>query len=166
QSHGIVVIGLLQFDRVHSCDGRAEVSSMVVAQANKGQIWQPAFCVVSVEFPLPFREAVIVREGLVEPAEINIRVGSQNRAGRDRYLGGGRERIWKLRSGIRSVRLWQVVERFVNKEPIVADGQSGPERSIPKESGTLLPLGAVRRSGIRRARQHIRIVGSKWIGRE
>ena len=58
QANGVVVVGHVALWRVHLIDCRAEVSGVVVHEANQGQIRQPAVGVVGIEVPLPLLEAV------------------------------------------------------------------------------------------------------------
>src|SRR5579864_7660313 len=95
QSNRVVVVGHLQLRRVHTQNGFAKVSRVVVHESDQRQIWKSSFSKLDVEFPLPLLAAVKIRKSIVEAAKINIGELCQRGIRWIRHLGMSCRRIEK-----------------------------------------------------------------------
>ena len=133
-------------------------------EADEAQLRQSAAGIVRGEVALPFGEAVVIRETIVESTEVKIGIRSQRGVGGIRDLRTARERIFEKRNLQCRVRPRQrLIAGEVDEEAIVADGKSAPQRGIPKVAGILLVAWAVGSRGVGRSGQQIGILRIQGI---
>ena len=131
---GIVVVGHFRLDGVHPVDRGVEITKMVMAQSQQGERGHRSLELLIGIFPLPFENAPIVGQTLIEPAKIGVAAtGEKTIAG---SVNAGM-RLPRLARGNHVSRLARIVDRGIG-EAIVANTKTFPDRRIPQEALTVV----------------------------
>src|SRR5260370_16582481 len=126
----VIIVRSVELWRVHSIDGCAEASGVIVHYANEFQVRQIAILLELVEFPLPFVDAIEIRKRIIEAAKEHVGYRPQNafRRGRHRRI---RCKGIAYRVGNAADVHWDSIRSQVNEETIVPHMQACTHHRIP-----------------------------------
>lgn len=169
QADGVVVIGDVAIGSIHAVDRGCEVTGVVVHEADQGQTGETARRVIGVEVTFPLLEAVIIREGGIEAAEVRVGIGRERDIRGRGDDGFSRERI----VGERRLATGFVIAVGIDEETIGANGESRAKRVVPQIAGVHFIVRSIRGGNVSLTRKQILAVlgigaissaGHEWIG--